>query len=280
MVSLDARNQFIDDLRSSASSCFTLALVLGEDCPSAEPATVADRASLSIISNDEAKFSEVVQELESRRIKADADWVLDDFLLFALLVGAHKFGCGNPLCKAIIGARRPSNEQDIALNDAMRGLSCGAFAVEGPCSFAKLVFCELTGELRIDKPVARRVYSELTRRGRPDELSTFPRLLAYRAFDLLVRKGIEDQLTSVDAIVAAIEERSDKMSIGEWGRIAFAMRPSAIAWVAGILIAISTAAFSAGMWFASPAGSNSVESSQKAIPTQESKDTDEAQKPD
>ena len=177
MVSLDARNQFIDDLRNTPTSRFALALVFGEGYTSVEAATVADRASVAIIANDEAAFAKVVEELQRRKIKADADWVLDDFLLFVLLVGSNKFRNGNQLCKAIIGERRPTNELDIAFNDALRSLSNDAFAIEGAFSFAKLVFCDLVGRLRIDRSVARTVYDELTKQGLLHELATFPRLL-------------------------------------------------------------------------------------------------------
>ncbi len=248
MVSLDARNQFIDDMRESPASCFTLALILGEDCSSTSPTTVADRAARAIISNDSPAFEKVVKELESRKIKADADWVLDDFLLFALLVGSKKFYLGDQLCKAIIGQRRPTNEFDIAFNDALRGLTHDAFAIEGAFSFAKLVFCDLLGRLRIDRGVARTVYREVSRPGFLENLSTFPKLLAFRAFDILVERRIEDELDSVDAIVSAIQMRSDEMSVRDWWKITTAMRPATITWIVGSLITLSIASFSIGRW--------------------------------
>lgn len=214
------------------------------------------------MSNDDETFTRVVKELDSRKIKPDADWVLDDLLLFALLVGAKKFAVGDSLCKAIIGQRRPTNELDIAFNDAMRSLSQGAVAIEGAFAFAKLVFCDLTGQLRIDKSVARTVYTDLTRRGRPNDLATFPRLLAYRAFDLLVHHGIEHELTSVDAIVDAIQERSENMSVGDWGRIALAMRPSVIAWIVGAGIAIATTGYSVGVYFATTNNADATDAAQ------------------
>jgi hypothetical protein len=248
MVSLDSRNQFIDDLRNSQSGCFTLALVLNEQRAPANPVTLDDRAALAVISSDARAFGEVVAELELRKVNPDADWVLDDFLLFTLLVGAMKFSVGKQLCKAIISERRPTNEMDISLNDSLRSLSRDALAVEGAFSFVKLVFCDLVGRLRIDKAIARTVYDELTNPEMIRQLATFPRLLAYRAFDILVRNGIEEKLDSADAIVSAIESQAGNLSIGDWWRIALAMRPAALLWIGGVLVALCTASFSMGRW--------------------------------
>lgn len=259
MVSLDGRNQFIDDLRNAPSTQFAFALVFGESRKIAEATTVADRAVRAIATNNQVAFAEVIEELRRRKVKADSDWVLDDFLLFALLVGSKKFRVGGEVCSAIINERRPTNELDTAFNGALRSLSQDAYAIEGAFSFVKLVFCDLIGQLRIDSAVARSVYAELTKPEFFAELDTFPRLLAYRAFDLLVRDGIEEKLDSMDAIVSAIESRSNDMSIRDWCRIAIAMRPSVLAWIVGGLIALCTASFSAGRWFASPTESNSKE---------------------
>ena len=250
MVSLDARNKFIDDLKRSESSCYALALVLREECSSAIPQTIADRAAFAISSHDGSAFARVVEELENRKMNPNADWVLDDFLLFSLLIGKKEFGYGEQLCKSIIGERRPTNSLDIAFNDAMRSLSAEAYAVEGAFSFAKLVFCDLTGQNRLNTTVARIVYTELTQNIIIDELGTFPRLLAYRAFDLLVCEGIEAELGSVRAVVEAIQEMSEKMSIGDWGRIVLAMRPTVITWIVGGLITMLSLAYYAGGYFA------------------------------
>lgn len=262
MVSLNERNQFIEDMRSAPSTCFALALVFGESCKVKEATamTVADRAAKAVAMNDQAAFAEVIEELERRKIKADSDWVLDDFLLFALLVGSKRFRVGGDLCSAIINKRQPKNPVDSALHGALRSLSQNAYAIEGGFSFVKLVFCDLIGQLRIDSAVARTVYAELTGTGLVAELDNFPKLLAYRAFDLLVQNGIEDNLDSMNSIVAAIEARSANMSIRDWFKIAIAIRPSVVAWIVGLLFVLCSACFSAGIWSASSIESKSTDS--------------------
>lgn len=248
MVSLDARNQFIDDLRQSEASCFALALVFKEKCASVAPITLADRVACSVISNDQGAFRQIIEELKGRKVKAESDWVLDDFLLFGLLLGEKKFGIGSPLCRSIIGERRPSNDLDIGLNDALRSLSYDAMAVEGAFSFVKLVFCDLVGRRRIDSDVARVVYRELTNSEMIGRLSTFPRLLAYRAFDILVVDGIEEEIDSTDAIVAAIEARAENMSIRDWWKIVSAMRPTVLCWLVGAVFTLCSFSFGLGWW--------------------------------
>jgi hypothetical protein len=249
MVSLDARNQFIADLRATSSSGFVLALILGEDCPDSTPTTVSDRGAQAIVTDDKSAFESAVEELESRKVRTDSDWVLDDFLLFVLLVGAKKFNVGDELCKSMLSPRRPTNELDTKFNNVMRSLSQDALAIEGAFSFAKLVFADLTGQATIDNSVARTVYGELTATNLED-LATLPRLLAYRAFDILLSNRVEDELNTVDAIASAIQSRSENMSIGDWLKIGLAMRPGVLMWICGLLIAACTASFSAGKFLA------------------------------
>ena len=262
MVSLNDRNKFIAELHNEPSTHFAFALVFESDCfcKTETAVTVADRAARAIVKGDQAAFAEVVEELNRRKVKPDVDWVLDDFLLFALLVGAKKYHVGEALCNAIINARRPADEMDTALNGAFRSLSLNAYTIEGEFSFVKLVFCDLIGQLHIDTTVAGTVYAELTDTDLFAKLENFPKLLAYRAFDLLVQHGIEDNLDSMDTIVSAIESRSSDMSLRDWLKIALAMRPSVLVWIGTALFALSSLCFSAGLWFGSFDKSKSTQS--------------------
>lgn len=247
MVSVDSRNQFVADLRSASPNCY--AFIFRGHCEESANSSVGDRAAQAIATNNDDAFEKIVEELSRRKIKPTADWILDDYLLFALLIGSKKFHCGGELCEAIIQTRRPSNPTDIAFHGVVRSLSQDAYAIEGEYSFVKLVCCDLLGKLQLNTSSARTVYSELTKPELFAQLSGFPKLLAYRSFDLLVQHGIEDQLDSMDAIVSAIESRSAEMSVRDVLKIAASMRPSALFWIGTGLVTLCSICFSSGlMW--------------------------------
>lgn len=258
MVSLNGRNDFIADWRSAPSTNFAYSLVFGKSCEALEATTIGDRAARAVATNDKDSFVSAINELNRRKIKPESDWVLDDFLLFALITGARKFQVGKELCNAIISERRPTNALESALHGAFRGISQNAYAIEGEFSFVKLVFCDITGQLRIDSNIAQTVYAELTNSELFAKLENFPKLLAYRAFDLLVLHGIENKLDSTDAIVSAIESRAEKMSLRDWFKVVIAMRPSVWVWIICGLFTACSACFAAGFWFASLTESSQI----------------------
>ena len=131
MVSLELRNQFIEELRSASSTRFAFLLVFNEPCDLTGATTIADRAAKAVATTNRSEFLDVVSELRSRKVKEDADWVLDDFLLFALVVGAKKFQTDCDLCRDVLAARHPTNKFDIAFSVAIQSLVNNAYAIEG-----------------------------------------------------------------------------------------------------------------------------------------------------
>lgn len=265
MVSLDQRNQRVADLRNASPICYSF--LFQEPGAEQEPQTIADRAANAIMVNDRSSFEGVVEDLNRRKLKETADWVLDDLLLFTLLVGSKVFHCGGELCDAIVQIRRPTNSLDVAFHGAVRSLSQDAYAIEGNFSFAKLVFCHLIGRRQVDSSIAGTVYAELTSPNLLTSLEGLPRLLAYRSFDLLVQEGIEFRLDSMDEIVSAIESRSSDMSIRDWLRIVVAMRPSVLIWIVSGLLALCSIGFSGGLLFSRITDTYQPTPAQEPIPT-------------
>ena len=56
-------------------------------------------------------------------------------------------------------------------------------------------------------------------------MPTLPRLLANRAFDIIVQRSVARKLDSSAEIAAEIQNRAEDFSIGDWWTIAMAMKP-------------------------------------------------------
>ena len=151
MVSLEQRNRFIEELQGEPSTNFAYCFVFGKPVELHDSPHITLRAAESVASNNKSTFKGVIEELSRRKVKPDSDWVLDDLLLFVLLVGASKFKIGHELCNSILEGRQPKNTADRALQNSFHSISQKALAVEGKYSFVKLVFCELTGQLKLNR---------------------------------------------------------------------------------------------------------------------------------
>ena len=84
---------------------------------------------------------------------------------------------------------------------------------------------ELVSPAGINLDEARTVYEELISIGELNSLPTLPRLLAGRAFDLVVLKNVEMKFDSSATIAAEIQSRAEDFSLGDWWKIAMAMKP-------------------------------------------------------
>ena len=252
MVSIDSRNGFLKQLESDPNANVMVAFVFGRDISQLSTnGRLADRIVDAIAKTDSDVFRKIVDELNERRIDTSSDWINDDYLLLALVIGSRTFDYGKDLCKNVLRNQRVTDRHSKKFHKVLEQFASGSNAVDGEYSFAKLVFRELVEPAELELEDARTVYRELTSIGELEELPTLPRLLVLKAFDLIVEKSVKRKLDSSSKIASEIQSRADDFSIGDWFKILLAMKPK-ILWALGVgLVALVGAAFGAGTFFSS-----------------------------
>lgn len=226
MVSLESRNGFLSELISDDDAKIMVAFICGGDGSALRSGRrVADRLACAVVKSDNAEFEKIINELGERKISSSAEWINDDYLVFALVVASRKFSAGQELTQSILRAQQVSDSESKKLHHAISQFAFGSNAIDGEYSFAKLVLRELTSPTGINLNEARTVYAELVGIDDLNALPTLSRLLAGRAFDLVVLKNVELKLDSSATIAAEIQSRAEDFSIGDWWKIAMAMKP-------------------------------------------------------
>lgn len=226
MVSLESRNGFLSELNSNDDAKTMIAFVYGASESALQGGRrTADRIACAVMKDNKAEFQKVVDELGERKLNSSAEWIHDDYLAFALTVASRKFDAGLELTRNVLRAQQLSASESKKLHNAISQFALGSNAIDGEYSFAKLVLRELASPARLSLNEARVVYTELAGIDDLDSLSTLSRLLAIRAFDIVVQKNVEPKLDSSATIAAEIQSRAEDFSIGDWWKIATAMKP-------------------------------------------------------
>lgn len=163
-------------------------------------------------------------------------------------MGNKKFGGKTIVAGSILDARKPVVSHDKKLQTVFGALAHDACTLEGEYAFVKVVFLQLIGRLHFSPTEAKEVYEELTQIDIAS-LPRFTRLLAYRAYDLLITNQVVPKLDSIGSIVAEIQQRSSDITVGDWSKLVFAMKGTKLYSVFVILAAIVVASFWAGFFY-------------------------------
>ena len=247
MVSIESRNAFMAELAADPEAKTMVTFIGGGDggVPAAR-GRLANRIAIAVLKSDKNEFQNIVDELGERKLSPDAEWIKDDYLLFSLAVASRKFEAGQELTQSILQAQQVSESESKKLHSALSQFAFGSSSIDGEYSFAKLVLRELVAPADLALSDARVVYGELVSLGDTSSLPTLPRLLANRAFDIIVQKNVIRKLDSSAKIAAEIQSRAEDFSIGDWWEIAMAMKPKILWTIILTLGAIVGGAFWTG----------------------------------
>jgi len=139
----------------------------------------------SIQTNSKDKYEGIMQEISRRRISDDADWLYDDFLLFALVTGACIFRSNTDFLGQICQHRmsiQTGRDRDLAttFNAVLQGHK------DGPAKYLLLVCKALINDSELDVQLVNLAFIEacalLSSSGEPP----FRRLIALKAHDSAV----------------------------------------------------------------------------------------------
>jgi hypothetical protein len=152
--------------------------------------------------NDSQQFATVLADLERRRLSQDSDWIGDDCMVVLLLLCVRKFNVGSSFLDRLLQARgKTAHLQVQRVNHAFDAIRRCEFAMEGEFAFIKCVYRTLSENWVPSEDDCVKLYKQLTIPGFGEQLDPFMRLLAIRAFDLV------------------IENRSLSLETGNWNRV-------------------------------------------------------------
>lgn len=147
----------------------------------------------AIQDSSKLEFEKVLEDLSRRRITDDANWIYDDFLLFALITGARLFKSKTDFLNRIC-------EHRISIQVGREGEVAQTFRAiiqqqkGAPSKYLVLVCSIYEGLTDFDDEFVNQAYDQavdsLSQKGE----APFRRLLALKAYDSVVSlKGLEDK---------------------------------------------------------------------------------------
>ncbi len=193
---------------------------------------------------DRGGFAAQLSELQTRRASAASEWIWDDCLVFLLLIANARFGGGQPVISKILSLRRETiNAALQRINETFDSILRGEFAVEGEYAFLKCVYRSVTEKWVPDETECVKLYRQLTQPGFYLQLEPFLRLLALRAFDLVIERRTPGASLSWEQVFVKLQEDTGKLTVLQFFKLLRHLKLSVIC----LIIASLTAIFSAGM---------------------------------
>lgn len=261
MVSLTQRDEFIIEVEQDSELRPLRAFFFGEEA--AEPmhgTTTRSRLFEALRRKDSHAFQAIISDLDRRKLSPESDWIGDECVMFLLLLGMAKFGIGEKVVDKVLQSRgKTTNLQSQKVNHAFEAIRRREFAMEGEFSFIKAAFRALSEKWKPSDSEFAQLYKQLTKTGFIEQLDPFLRLLAIRAFDLI----IEVRVTSLNPrtwpqVFQKLQEEGAKLSLSQLFRLLKHLR-------VGVVIAIILAlpgVFGAGSvwswWRSKPSKPNRV----------------------
>lgn len=194
----------------------------------------------AIASSNFDRFRDLAADVGRRKIAPDSDWCQDDFLVFLLILGRQKFGLPVPyLPKVLESRRRTPNSTPQKINEVFSSLVRQEFGVEGEFGFLKIPFLHLVGSLKIGKDEAERAIKTLSVDGLWDQLSPFFKLLAQKAYDLVLLARKPQVAETADELIEGFKKHAQDLSLRQWWYVLVSLPGRLVLSVVGVLAGLS-----------------------------------------
>jgi hypothetical protein len=219
VVSLTQRDSFILEVQKDAELRPLRTLIFGERVGEAMPGnTTRARLFEALRASDARRFEEILGDLERRKLSPDSDWIGDDCVVFLLLLNISKFGVGDPFADRLLQCRgKTTNPQVQQLNHAFDAIRRREFAMEGEMAFIKCVYRTLAESWSPSEADCAKLYKQLTKPGFVEQLDPFLRLLAIRAFDIVIEcRSISEEPKSWNQVLQKLQDDGAKLSLVEF----------------------------------------------------------------
>lgn len=261
MVSLTQRDTFILEAQKDPELRPLRAFVFGERVGEPIPgATTRSKLFDALRRNDSQQFRQTVADVERRKLSADSDWIGDDCVVFLLLLGVSKFDVGGSLADKLLQFRaKTTNPQAQRVNHAFEAIRRREFAMEGEGAFIKCAYRVLSETWSPSDSDCAKLYKQLTTPGFLDQWDPFLRLLAIRAFDLV----IESRSVSLDPgnwnqVLQRLQDEGAKLSLVQFFRLLKHLRVGVVVAIAMTLPTVFGAGRLWSWWSSKPSAPERV----------------------
>lgn len=213
-------------------------LVAGDTLATAEsdPSDVRERLLQAIALKDSAQFKAAAINIGKRKISSESDWCQDDYLVFLLVLGNELFGRPLTFLTSVIEARRKNpNPIPRKINDVFAALERQEFGIEGEFCFLKIPFLSLAGKLRLGPLEAQKAIRAMSEPGLLNQMSPFLRLLAQKAYDLVLTERQPLPTETTAQLIEGFERHAKDLTLTQWWRVVANLPGRLLFALAGIL---------------------------------------------
>lgn len=222
MVPLTDRSQYLQQFGSDRYAQAFIDFLMGNEISFDPPLSGETANDLSVSAlrairdNDRARFHEVYERISGRKAKPDSDWLYNDLLLFALVVGVVQFSSDAEWLTDALRTRVENTEDESqliarTLLDAING-NFESTNNHGPL----LIVIKHAVNIPLGSPqLVNSIYRQLTERSFPLHESGFLNAVSLRAVDAIVLSkelGNLERRLATDRFLGSFTTRIQKMA--------------------------------------------------------------------
>jgi len=115
--------------------------------------------------------------------------------------------------------RRTTNSTPQKINEVFLSLARHEFGIDGEFCFLKIPFLHLVGELKIGRYEAEKALNALSVPGLWEELSPFFKVLAQKAYDLVLIARMPQVAETTDELIEGVKRHVKNLTMRQWFQV-------------------------------------------------------------
>ena len=216
MVSIIARSEYMRQIETDEYSMALVSFFNGEELSKAESISsnandLSKNALFALQAGDQSLFSDLYKEISRRKPNQNSEWVFNDILLFAIVLGVCKFKLSKDWVDSIMAIRLEHSQNESKLvAQSFLDLLNENLDNKNNHKALMLVMRYLLDLPLGDKDYVDSIYEELTQKTFPYSKAPFLNLICLKALDVIVlSKGLFDleRQKAVDEFIKRFNSR-------------------------------------------------------------------------
>ncbi len=226
MVSLITRSQYIQQIEadeySMALASFLFGSKLSEDSKTSSNANdISRKIFYALQANDHFLFSKLYEEISRRKPNKESEWIFNDILLFAIILGVFKFKSNKEWIKNVLKIRFENSKEDSRIITQTFIDVLEENLINKNNHQALMLVMKHFLDLPInDENILNTIYEELIHKEFPYSKASFVNLICIKATDIIfLSKGLIDlqRQKAIDEFIEKFNKRISLFSALLWG---------------------------------------------------------------